>query len=553
MRATGTNCSGVEFTGSTRVNWARVDTYEGVAQRFEELSENPTNQAETPKVAERAHVQGCCRRRSPRPRTFSIGIGCLMLLSVAYVARRTLRTGNAQSIASPTTTALSPLPPPIIKSGRYQPCPPQPAPLRTVLSEPPSPASSATAPPTAPLAEREPPVLPSWPPLFPPSFPPSIPPPFPPPLPPPLPARPEACDTLSLVTLDDMYPFDSPVHANRHSTVSCFWLDRRFLEARKSPRLCSDYTMPWPYEGAAGDDLDAVAGEYNCTKHDYRAAAPDVVLAYYGCMPDGGSSTRCAVDMKARIDCPGPSPPPLGVQPPHPPALPTIQSIEWVTDPPSLRFGSCAVVGSGAALAGTFLGSQIDSHDVVVHVNNIPEHNMRPHTGSRTDVLFSTLCHDRIQAANRLSIKFGPSSWCDTHGTCPFTAAIFRPGVFDSPCRGNTIIDSTGGSRVNVGMSACSMSELVHYVRRKGTPYAGKPTTGFHAVATMAFVCEQVDLYGFSGSATVDGHRISEDHQIEREHAVLRTLIEHALPMTEFPSEETYFAWARTRVRHMGS
>ena len=353
-----------------------------------------------------------------------------------------------------------------------------------------------------------------------------------------------------------MYPFDSPVHANRHSTVSCFWLDRRFLEARKSPRLCSDYTMPWPYEGAAGphvDDLDAVAGEYNCTKHNYRAAAPDVVLAYYGCMPDGGSSTRCAVDMKARIDCPGPSPPPLGVQPPHPPALPTIQSIEWVTDPPSLRFGSCAVVGSGAALAGTFLGSQIDSHDVVVHVNNIPEHNMRPHTGSRTDVLFSTLCHDRIQAANRLSIKFGPSNWCDTHGTCPFTAAIFRPGVFDSPCRGNTIIDSTGGSRVNVGMSACSMSELVHYVRRKGTPYAGKPTTGFHAVATMAFVCEQVDLYGFSGSATVDGHRISEDHQIEREHAVLRTLIEHALPMTEFPSEETYFAWARTRVRHMGS
>lgn len=104
-----------------------------------------------------------------------------------------------------------------------------------------------------------------------------------------------------------------------------------------------------------------------------------------------------------------------------------------------------------------------------------------------------------------------------------------------------------------MGMSACFVSELVHYVRRKGTPYAGKPTTGFHAVATMAFVCEQVDLYGFSGDATMDGHRISEDHQIEREHAVLRTLIEHALPLTEFPSEETYFAWARTRVRHMGS
>jgi hypothetical protein len=540
-----TNCSGVELTGSTRVNWAGVDTYESIAWRFEDR----TNQAETPIEVERAHVQGCCRRRSPSPRTFSIGFGCLLLLSVAYVARWTLHTGNAQSIASPTTTALSPLPPPIIKSRRYQPCPPQPAPLRTVLSEPPSPASSTTAPPTAPrtapLTGPEPPVL--WSALFPPSFPPSIPPPFPPPLP----ARPEACDTLSLVTLDDMYSFDSPVHANRHSTVSCFWLDRRFLDSRKSSRLCSDYTMPWPYEGAAGPHVDAVAGNYNCTKHNYRAAASDVVR--YRCMPDGGISTRCAVDMKARIDCPGPSPPPLGVQPPHPPALPTIQSIEWVTDPPSLRFGSCAVVGSGAALAGTFLGNQIDSHDVVMHVNNIPEHYMRLHAGSRTDVLFSTLCHDRIEAADRLSIKFGRSNWCETHGTCPFTAAIFRPGVFDSVCSGNTIIDSSGGSRVNLGMSACVVSELVHYVRREGTPYAGKPTTGFHAVATMAFVCEQVDLYGFSGNATMDGHRITEDHQIEREHAVLRTLIEHALPLTEFPSEETYFAWARTRVRHMGS
>ena len=146
MQATETNSSGVEFTWSTRVNWARVDTYEGSAQRFEELPEDPTNQAvqtaETPKVVERAHVQGRCRCRSPRPRTFSIGTGCLMLLSVAYVARRTLHTGNTQSTASATTTAFPPsLPPPMIKSRRYQPCPPQSAPLRP---EPPSPASSPT-------------------------------------------------------------------------------------------------------------------------------------------------------------------------------------------------------------------------------------------------------------------------------------------------------------------------------------------------------------------------------------------------------------------------
>ena len=551
MPATEANCSGVELTWSTRVNWTRVDTCEGIARRFEALPEDPTNQAiqlaETPKVVEHAHVQGCCRCRSPSPRTFSIGIGCLMLLSVAYVARRTLRTGNTQTTASATTTAFFPsLPPPIIKSLRYQPCPPQSARLRP---EPPSPASSATAPPTAPLARLEPPVLPAWPPSSPPSF------------PPPLPARPEACDTLWLVTLDDMYPFHSPVHANLHSTVSCYWLDRKALEARNSPRLCSDYTMPYegaehtrgPYEGAAGLRVGAVPGKYNCTKHNYRAAGPDVVLAYYGCMSHGSISTRCAVDMEARIDCPGPSPPPWGVQPPHPPALPTMQSIEWVTDPPSLLFGSCAVVGSGAALAGTFLGSQIDSHDVIVHVNNLPELLMRPHSGSRTDVLFSTLCNERIEAAGRPSIKLGHGQgWCDTHGTCPFTAAIFRSDVFDPLCIHNTIIDSSGESRANLGMSACFVSELVHYVRRKDTPYAGKPTTGFHAVATMAFVCEQVDLYGFSGSATVDGHGISEDHQLEREHAVLRALIEHALPMTDFPSKETYFAWARTRVRHMG-
>ena len=50
------------------------------------------------------------------------------------------------------------------------------------------------------------------------------------------------------------------------------------------------------------------------------------------------------------------------------------------------------------------------------------------------------------------------------------------------------------------------------------------PSTGFHAVLTMAFQCKRLTAFGFDGDATYDGHEITPEHPIAIEHVLLRLL-----------------------------
>ena len=73
---------------------------------------------------------------------------------------------------------------------------------------------------------------------------------------------------------------------------------------------------------------------------------------------------------------------------------------------------------------------------------------------------------------------------------------------------------------------------------------------GLHALLTMAFACKEVDLYGFSGSTTIDGHPITDEYGIEFEHAAIAMLIDRTLPRYDYPDEATRLAWSRTTVRY---
>lgn len=72
------------------------------------------------------------------------------------------------------------------------------------------------------------------------------------------------------------------------------------------------------------------------------------------------------------------------------------------------------------------------------------------------------------------------------------------------------------------------------------------PTTGFHAVLAFALECGRLDLYGFKGELTADGHLMSADHGIEREHAILDKLSrrEQVANMPQWLRRR----WASTRV-----
>jgi hypothetical protein len=50
----------------------------------------------------------------------------------------------------------------------------------------------------------------------------------------------------------------------------------------------------------------------------------------------------------------------------------------------SQRWGSCAVVGSSAALLASSLGSRIDAHDTIIRMNEAPVTGFEQHVGART-------------------------------------------------------------------------------------------------------------------------------------------------------------------------
>jgi hypothetical protein len=101
----------------------------------------------------------------------------------------------------------------------------------------------------------------------------------------------------------------------------------------------------------------------------------------------------------------------------------------------------------------------------------------------------------------------------------------------------------------SLGISKHFINDAAHFFRRDGSPYHGKPTTGLHAFLTLALTCKSLHVYGFGGSKTLDDHRMSEDHGIEREHALLYALGNHTLPEADFPRDSPLVAqWRRTSV-----
>jgi hypothetical protein len=227
---------------------------------------------------------------------------------------------------------------------------------------------------------------------------------------------------------------------------------------------------------------------------------------------------------------------------------------------------SCAVVGSGAALSGRGLGPEIDAHDVVVVVNNMPSKADHADMGSRMDVFFLTAVgiHSKTgPTGERMVVSTGGrdpavTPICHTSGEDDdvprcidrFKALIVRSILHDSPGQPqeHCMRDFANTSEVGLGWSGTMVTNLVHHLRRPGLPDEGKPTTGFHAVVTMALLCSSVELYGFTGTDTYDGRTEGVVHNIEGEHRVLQRLLSKSIPQSEFPDETTFRAWETTNV-----
>ena len=98
----------------------------------------------------------------------------------------------------------------------------------------------------------------------------------------------------------------------------------------------------------------------------------------------------------------------------------------WGSTADGGAWGKCAVVGSGGSLWRSGLGREIDSHDVVLRVNQAPTVGYERHVGRRTHVRMLNnrwsmkYSHDRhspsaVRAVSLFPVGRQPSNRCTPH------------------------------------------------------------------------------------------------------------------------------------------
>jgi len=225
----------------------------------------------------------------------------------------------------------------------------------------------------------------------------------------------------------------------------------------------------------------------------------------------------------------------------------------------SLQDSACAVVGGGHGLWNGHFGAEIDKADVVIRVNRLPpsQGNLAEDLGRRTDVYVLDRCSG--PEGNYVQVEYvgGYRVYCDLRdvAACPFSAILFRGNNqrWESGCVGEIqnndgLRASAHDSRVAVGMEMDITLNAVMDLRKFEPPDVNKPTTGLHAVVMMAFACSTVRLYGFAGSATLDGHPMHVSHNIDAEHALLAILATVEVDGLS-ASSEFRAAWRNTDFR----
>merc|ERR1719414_2530699 len=86
---------------------------------------------------------------------------------------------------------------------------------------------------------------------------------------------------------------------------------------------------------------------------------------------------------------------------------------------------------------------------------------------------------------------------------------------------------------------------------------AGKEvTTGFMAFLTFAPLCAELDVYGFAGSNTADGHVEWSEHPLDTEHYLEHQIgrkdwADMALDYERFPGLKQFWPWYKDQIGYV--
>ncbi|CAK0838391.1 unnamed protein product, partial [Prorocentrum cordatum] len=180
-----------------------------------------------------------------------------------------------------------------------------------------------------------------------------------------------------------------------------------------------------------------------------------------------------------------------------------------------IDLSSCALVGASGVMKGSLAGDEIDSHSAIIRLNRLPTEAYFDDFGSRTDILFLskewsggvTLMGDgdEPQVVNCHEVD-----GCDN-------AAIISRGDLDK-CDPKGLEEGWGPAHPMVGCQHKNISRLV--ATGFSTLHGSLPSAGLQAFFTFVPLCGKLDLYGFGGKDTADGHAEWSGHNLFEEHTI---------------------------------
>jgi len=224
--------------------------------------------------------------------------------------------------------------------------------------------------------------------------------------------------------------------------------------------------------------------------------------------------------------------------------LEPVLRLERGTGLESLDLSRCALVGCSSALVGSGFGERIDAYDAVIRINRMPPVDLASDFGAKTDVfvinhedaLNETV--DVLQKGNSTPLRIS----CRELDGCK-SAAIVQRG--DWRCDPQEMAGIWGRSH---SMIACIRGNISS-VGWSFEPLQGfQPSTGFQAFLFFLPLCQELDLFGFGGLATADGHKEWTGHNIHEEHRIQDLIAAREWSALPWSRNSTPWAWMQAHA-----
>ena len=211
----------------------------------------------------------------------------------------------------------------------------------------------------------------------------------------------------------------------------------------------------------------------------------------------------------------------------------TVSWKEW-RDLPDIRegeWGSCALVGLGDNVFGNKRGKQIDNHDVVIRLGELPIERYKEYIGSKTDVIWARRV-GKMAPLGTTSKEHETRRWYIGKHNGNVDVPLLK--IFAHRKRikqENVIIDSN--SLADDLYKRLKVSKWNKNARRQKER---SPTSGFRDALLLisSKFCQRIDLYGFS--ANCGGAYHNQNHLMQLTHnCELESWFFHYLMKTHLP------------------